>query len=82
MTDTIPAPVAASSKGFPFQTGGASGWMRARDLWPLATEAQRASILDICTRYNHYTGEDGDVLSGVWSALGWPIPPHTLTGRA
>ena len=34
--------------------------------------AQR--IDDIEARGARYSGEDGDVLAAVWTALGWPMP--------
>lgn len=46
-------------------------------LWAVAMDNGRADLAarieDIETRYCRYSGEDGDVLSSVWSTLGWPM---------
>jgi hypothetical protein len=78
----IPANVEASNHGFPFHSREGQGWMRARHLYPLADAAGRAAIEDQCSRYQHYTGEASDLLTGIWSRLGWPIPAESLTPAA
>lgn len=70
----IPPRVQESSYGFPFRSKGQSGRIRARDLYPLASAADKARIEHLVSQGASYSGEAGDVLGGIWERLGWPIP--------
>jgi len=73
MNVDVPAKVQSSNYGFPAQFKGGEGrWIRARDLYPLASEADRARIESLVSNYQSYSGEAGDVLGAIWARLGWP----------
>lgn len=68
----IPDVVQRSTYGFP--VAGKNVRITAADLYPLASPTDKARIERLCREKSSYSGEYGDVLSGIWARLGWPIP--------
>jgi len=75
----IPDIVQRCTYGFP--VAGQNVRITAADLYPLASPADQARIERPCRNGSSYSGEYGDVLSGIWARLGWPMPTKTNPKR-